>query len=454
MFNTIRKRNKPIQSHSISIDELNVLLEQILNGEQSIEDVDFKDEKLNILLKTLLKQQSNTKRTVLLNMNSTLANITKLNKLKAIISNINHQNIMTNKIYNFSEDLSSSISDIERLVIDVEKKVIEGQEISSEGHLKIQNTINSVRQSCEQVYDFKNQMFEVQKHTEHITNLLNMIHQIADQTKLLALNATIEAARAGENGKGFNVVAHEVKQLSDTTQNVLSQVENSIQKLSQSVSYSLDSISSITNNLDQDVVLVEEAGNSITLISKTITQIKDSVNGVTNNTQIQSASMNTLTQSLSDIIKGIQTIEKETYYTAEHLYALSKDMQSQRIALSNATSGLDIKDQIELFKVDHLLWKWRIYNMLLGFENVDPKQAQDYHNCKLGQWYYASNDSLMHNPYFKQIEQPHLRLHKLAQQATLYYQQNDPLNSEKMLFEMEDASQEILHLLDQLKKSF
>ena len=144
-------------------------------------------------------------------------------------------------------------------------------------------------------------------------------------------------------------------------------------------------------------------------------------------------------------------IEKNSKHTASNIFALSNQLQSSRVNLSNDVKDLNLKEQVELFKVDHLLWKWRIYNMLLGFEKVDINQAQDYHNCRLGKWYYSAPSELSNNTYFKQIEKPHQKLHQLAKTATEYYQKQDITNSEKALAEMELISQEIIQLLDKLK---
>ena len=187
-------------------------------------------------------------------------------------------------------------------------------------------------------------MLEVQEQTEHITRLLNMVKQISDQTKLLALNATIEAARAGENGKGFNVVAKEVKQLSDNTQDVLVEVEGSIKQLHQSVFTSLENITTITKQLDQGVELVEDAGKAIDFIDTTIESVKDSITGVTDNTQEQTSAMGVLMQNLHQIVKGIAEIEKDSRGTAEDIYKLSNKVQSVRMRLSNEVKELPVKE--------------------------------------------------------------------------------------------------------------
>lgn len=453
MFRSIKNIGKNESKRYIEVDELVSTIEKVLNGEKSLEQVDFQNEKLNTMIRRLLEKQNEDKKNFLMEINSVVKSIIKMDKVREIMMNVSKQNEVTNEIYDYSKELTSSISDTEKLVLKVDEMVIDSKDISEQGRIKIRETIEFVRKSYEHIYEFKNQMIKVEEHTAHITNLLNMVREISDQTKLLALNATIEAARAGENGRGFNVVANEVKKLSDNTQNALLQVEGSIKELQDSVSTSLESIITTTGQLDQGVQLVGDAEKAIDLIDETIEGVKQSIQGVTHNTQEQTNSMATLMNHLEDIVVGIKDIERDSRSTAEDIYRLSSQTQGIRGRLSNQVEGIKEGDYIELFKVDHLLWKWKIYNMLLGFEKVDAKQAGDYKNCKLGKWYYSQSGSLNQNTYFKQIEEPHQKIHNLAKQATEYYRNQDIKNVENILVEMENVSTEIIQLLDRLKKA-
>ncbi len=453
MFFNKKRINTNINQNYINVDELIFTLEEILSGQKSYKELDLKNERLNTVLTSLLKQKEQSDIDVLLEVNSTLASIIQMNRLRKVIINLSKQNKMTHGIYTYSKELTSSISDIEKLVLEVQNMVVNSKNYSTQSHTKIEDTIKSVRHSYEQVYEFKDQMLKIQSHTQNITALVGMIKQIADQTKLLALNASIEAARAGENGKGFNVVANEVKQLSDNTQHVLLQVEESIHELCNNVFTSLDAVTSITNNLDEGVALVDETKKAIHLIDEALESVQNSISGVTDNTQEQTIAMSTLLDNLGEVVQGITEIERDSICTAQDIYALSNKVQQTRVALSNVVKEIPLEDQVDLFKIDHLLWKWRIYNMLLGFEKVDPKQAEDYHSCKLGKWYYSETSIMSQNTYFKQIEKPHQTLHQLAKQATDYYLNQDLENSEKALLQMENTSQQIIQLLDKLKYS-
>ncbi|MBQ1274976.1 MAG: CZB domain-containing protein [Cellulosilyticum sp.] len=452
MLRILKKADSAKNKEYIEVDQVTSIIENILNGTMTIEQVDFNNARVNELFKTLLMKYESEQREFLLGFNTTLESLTKMDKLREVITNVKKQNEMTNAIYLFGKKLNTSIADIEELVLNTDKITGKGKEISIQSREKIKDTIEFVKYSCDQVHDFKDQMIKVQEHTNDITTLLNMISQIADQTKLLALNATIEAARAGEHGRGFNIVANEVKQLSDHTQNVLLQVEASISELHKSVFDALEGITSITGDLNKGRILVEEAEKNVDLINATIDEVKESIEGVTHNTKEQTSSMEKLIARLEESVEGIAKIEVSSRNTAEDIYKLSNEVQSTRVQIASGAKNIAFKDQVELFRVDHLLWKWKIYNMLLDFEKVDVNQAADYHNCRLGKWYYQQQGEVTQSMSFKKIEAPHKHMHNLAKIATECYKGQDIAGSEKALAQMEETSQEIINLLEQLKK--
>ncbi|MBE6023869.1 MAG: hypothetical protein E7231_11690 [Cellulosilyticum sp.] len=446
------KRKKYVDEKKyVEVNELISIMRKVFNGECSLEEVDFQAEELNVFFRELLEKEDKKKKDTLIDINSSLEMITKMDRLREVITNACRQNEEANSIYAYSEELTKSILDIEELIVNVEEMIIESKNISNQERNKTREVIEFVRESCENIYGLRDQILKVQGHTKHITTILNMVREISDQTKLLALNATIEAARAGENGKGFNVVANEVKKLSDNTQTALAEVEGSIQELQQSVCTSLESITVTSKQLDEGIQLIEETEKAMDLMVETVENVNSSICGVTDKTKEQASSMETLMKSLEEIVLGIEQIEKGSRHTAEDIYNLSNKMQKTRGDLYNEVKVLGKEDKLDVFKVDHLVWKWKVYNMLLGLEEININQAADYKGCRLGKWYYDETNELRQNIGFKKIEQFHIKLHKLATQAIEYHNKGDRMSAEEALLEMEETSHEIIKLLDGLK---
>ena len=114
---------------------------------------------------------------------------------------------------------------------------------------------------------------------------------------------------------------------------------------------------------------------------------------------------------------------------------------------------LNEKDILEIMKMDHLLWRWRVYNMLLGMESIDHEVASSYQTCRLGRWYYEmATPGIRALPAYKQLEEPHKSVHRCAEEAAKRYEAGDTAGAQEAFHQLEKASEQVIELLNKIQE--
>ena len=172
---------------------------------------------------------------------------------------------------------------------------------------------------------------EVGQHSHQISSIVQVIKEIAGQTNLLALNAAIEAARAGEQGRGFAVVADEVRKLAERTTNATEEISAMITAVQRSADAAVTAMSTSVEEVGSGASLARQAGDTIVQIKQGAGQVVDVVNSISSALHQQSGANNNLTQQVERVAE--MTVEtnqaaQETAREAEKLQELALDMQS------------------------------------------------------------------------------------------------------------------------------
>jgi hypothetical protein len=118
------------------------------------------------------------------------------------------------------------------------------------------------------------------------------------------------------------------------------------------------------------------------------------------------------------------------------------------------SSHLSDAQILRTVKTDHLLWRWWVYNRLLGFDQENNEAVGDERHCRFGQWYEQnkSNHILASLPSFQALDEPHARVHLLAEEAMELIRSNRQDKAEDIINELELCSQNMVNVLEQLKQ--
>ncbi|MDA9521425.1 chemotaxis protein [Bradyrhizobium sp. CCBAU 11434] len=286
--------------------------------------------------------------------------------------------------------------------------------------------------------------------SEEIGAIVSSIDAIARQTNLLALNATIEAARAGEAGRGFAVVASEVKALSQQTGKATEDIRDRIQRLRNEVELIVAAMSDCRSAAVESKNVVTQLGEEMSGVESQTTTLTHGMHEIAN-------ILNQQTDASREVAEGISAIARMTQANVEQIKSISSQLDvGQDIAgrqLQDLAS-LSFDNKIpRLAKADHVIWKKRLADMAVGRTTLKVDELADHHSCRLGKWYYGEGSLAMRNHRsFGLLERPHAEVHEHGKRAAKLFADGDLSGALKEISMVEEASVEVLRLLDDLAR--
>jgi len=340
------------------------------------------------------------------------------------------------------QSISSFGGNISQQAKDAEHAVVAGGQASSKAVQTMNHITESVRDTVKKV----NILAEF---SQRIGKISGDIKKIADQTNLLALNATIEAARAGEAGKGFAVVAGEVK-------NLASQTKVSTDEINAIITQLQSEVKTVLTSMQGSASAVEEGHAAINEVGRQMEEIHQRIDEVTRNTANISSTLTEQGQASQEMAKGITLIATSSSKSVEGIEKIVSAMDIVEKLISGQISKLaelNVPGKvIKLAQSDHVLWKKRLANMIVGREGLKAEELSNHHTCRLGKWYDKVEDpKYKNNPVFQKLIDPHKQVHEHGIQAVRYFNDGQLDKALNEIEKVEVASKEVLAMLAQLE---
>lgn len=256
-----------------------------------------------------------------------------------IAKRVDDQATKTDQVATAMTEMSQTVLDIAKNSSNIASSATDALNIAEEGREVVNRTSIEVKEIANKVSETSNVIQSLGEQSKQIGDIVNVIKEIADQTNLLALNAAIEAARAGEQGKGFAVVADEVRKLAEKTTKATEQISERIKTIQDETVVAVSAMQESLQKVETGVSLSQEAENALLKIVNSVNSLQSMVQQIASATE----EMSMVSEQISGDIEVVANVSKETTSATGQISQASQDL---------AKLSMDLKTIVSQFKLE------------------------------------------------------------------------------------------------------
>lgn len=262
--------------------------------------------------------------------------------VSSIAANTREQHTQTARAASATEELNSSFQAVVQNSLSAAESAKKASGLALKGGEAVNETTAGMTMIAESVNAAASSIEALGQSSERIGEVVNVISDIAEQTNLLALNAAIEAARAGEQGRGFAVVADEVKKLAEKTTSATQEIASMIDTIRKDTRTAVDTMSAGTSKVQAGMVLADQAGRSLREIVSSVQDVSDMIQQIATAAEEQSATGGEVASS----IESVALITRKTADGADNSSIATHSLNDLAQELKDLVSGFRLKTGI------------------------------------------------------------------------------------------------------------
>lgn len=411
-----QKRKKESDYYEADIKLLMQCMENAVSGDFApIDSSSFHNTELADKYNAVLESSFKANNAFVMRLNDSMTRIGDSSIIKDMIEQVTSMSTSTKDMRSSAQELGDSIVNIQYAAQAIQDSSHDIMISSKTCTDDMNQSINIVDESAKQVNDINGQIAIFRENAEKITKITDTVKDLAENSSLLALNASIEAARAGEAGRGFAVVAQQVGELSSNTTGCAETIVRYVEELLGGIDSLSESVNSTTAHLKSGADSSHRSLDSLSKMYNRLEGVNKEIENIYEEINTQSA----LTQNYIAANEAIAAVSDALYNdcidTGKQFYHISRDIDNARSDMARGRSKLNTLDWLCIYEVDHLIFTWRLYNTIAGFEHLKIEQLNNPKGCKIGKWFAAQTDErITGSAAFKKAFDAHAKLHSIA----------------------------------------
>jgi methyl-accepting chemotaxis protein len=324
-------------------------------------------------------------------------------------------------------------------------------ESAQNGAVVVENAIKVMREIAETVQESSRTVADLGNRSTQIGTIISAIKDIADQTNLLALNAAIEAARAGEHGRGFAVVADEVRALSERTTQATREISTMITSIQSETGKAVSAMERGMNQVESGTAEAARSGEVLHDILDQVNAVAAQVSQIATAAEGQTAATDAISKNIENISATIQITSRESKAAAAASNAMNGIAEELMAGIGKFKVHEDATLAINKAKSAHMIFIGKVKSHLDGAVTVDANALPTHLTCAFGKWYQSSGkDSCGQIAAYREIDAPHAQVHELGKQAISAFNSGNKEKAFKLCAQMEENSMKLVGILDQL----